>query len=90
MWQKYRNVQTPARVPFLVDLLCTCCTVFLTDLLTNISTTLATHNNNFDVLAACCTINVASSVAMLHLHTAVTVCSFKLVSVAKTNIPRRH
>jgi len=43
--------------------------VFLTGLLTNISTILATLDDNFDVLAACSTTNVASAVAMLHLHT---------------------
>jgi len=40
--------------------------------------------DNFDILAACWTINVASAVAMLYLHTAATVCSFKRVSVTKT------
>jgi len=50
--------------------------VFMTGLLTNISTILATLDDNFDVLAACSTTNVASAVAMLHLHTAATVCSF--------------
>jgi len=57
----------------LYDLLWTCCGfvaqfVIITGLLTNISTILATHDDNFDVLAACCTINVASAVAILHLQ----------------------
>jgi len=34
--------------------------------------------DNFDVLVVCCNINVASAVAMLHVHTAATVCSSKL------------
>jgi len=56
-----------------VDLLWTC-TVRLFDrparVLTNISTILATRDDNFDVLAACCTINVASAEVMLYLHIA--------------------
>jgi len=39
-------------------------------LLTNITTILVTRDDNLDVLAACCTINVASAVAMVQLHTA--------------------
>jgi len=38
----------------------------------------------FDVLAACRTNSAASAVAMLHLHTAATVCSSKRESIAKT------
>jgi len=41
-----------------------------TDPLTNISTISATLDDNFDVSAASCTINVASAVAVLYLHTA--------------------
>jgi len=57
--------------------------VFLTGLLTNTSTILATHDENFDVLAACCTINVASATAMLYLDIAAIVCSTKRVSVTR-------
>jgi len=49
--------------------------VFLTVPLTNILTILATHDESFDVLAACCTVSVAFAVAMLHSHTTATVCS---------------
>jgi len=36
---------------------------------------LTTHDDNFDFIAACFTINVASAVAVLYLHTAVTACA---------------
>jgi len=66
-----------------VDLLCTF--IFLTDLLTNILTTVAPHDNIVDVLAACCTIDVASAVAMSDFHTDATLrCLFKRLSVIKT------
>jgi len=74
-----------------VDLLWICCGlctvrfVFFTDLLTNISTIFATQDDNFDILDACCTIDVASAVSVLHLHIAATVCSSKRVSVTKTD-----
>jgi len=57
--------------------------LFLTGPLTNISTILATYDDNFDVLAACCTTDVTSAVAMLYLHTAATVRSYKRVSVTR-------
>jgi len=69
-----------------MDLLPSCTVRHLARPADQLSTILATHDDNFDVLAACCTINVALAEAMLRLQTAATVRSHKRVSVTKTKL----
>jgi len=60
--------------------------IFLTKLLTNISTILATLDATSDVLAACRTVDVAFAVDMLYLLMVAYVRLFKRVSVTKTKL----
>jgi len=70
--EKWQRITRKHRFDSLWICCCTCCTVrLLTVLLTNISTNSAAHDDNCDVLAACCATDVASAVAVFQFPVSV-------------------